>query len=78
MDKINPMEIETIPVDIVALLGGVELPYESYAELEIGDILLLDQPIDSPLHLTVSGESALTGLPVQLNAKKAIKIQEGP
>ncbi|NGX55303.1 MAG: Flagellar motor switch protein FliM [Chlamydiae bacterium] len=72
------MNIETIPIEIVALLGKTELPKEVIDQLEIGDILPLDQKTDSPLSLTVDGEKRFSGQPGLSNTQKAIKIKSIP
>ncbi|NGX53362.1 MAG: Flagellar motor switch protein FliM [Chlamydiae bacterium] len=72
------MDIEAIPVEVVALLGKSELPKEVIDQLEIGDILPLNQKTDTSLTLTVDGEKRFSGQPGLSNTQKAIKIKSIP
>ena len=72
------MDTETIPIEVVALLGKAELPKEVIDQLEIGDILPLDQKTTSSLSITVDGEKRFSGQPGLSNTQKAIIIKSIP
>ena len=57
----NEAILGAIPVEVVVELGRLRMVLRDLAELSANDILELEQPIDQPLELVVSGRRLARG-----------------
>jgi flagellar motor switch protein FliM len=71
------MKVDEIPFEIRVILGELQIPLESYSELQLGDILILNQKINEPLPIRVNEESLFLGHPGIFEKWKGIKIKRG-
>ncbi len=63
-----------IPVDVSMRLGTCRLSVSALSSLQVGDVLVLDQPIDEPLPISVGDQQKFTGWLGRNNSKRAYKI----
>jgi flagellar motor switch protein FliM len=67
--------VGAMPLEVAVRLGGAELRVSELASLRSGDLVLLDQPISSPLPASVAGETRFLVWPGRVGAKQAIRIE---
>jgi flagellar motor switch protein FliM len=67
-----------LPVDVVVELGRASLRMSEIAGLQVGDLIVLDQPIDRPLLSRVSGAPRWTGVPCRVGNRQAFDIRSTP
>lgn len=65
-----------IPVQVIVRLGSAELHVSDLADLQVGDVILLDQKIDEPLEAQVAGLPKYRGWPGRVGTRQAIQIDE--
>jgi flagellar motor switch protein FliM len=70
------MQIEQIPFEIRVILGTTSLSLTTYQELQIGDILMLDQPVDQRLVVRVGQQERYQGTAGLLGIHKAVLLDE--
>ena len=70
------MDIQELCFDVTALIGKGRLPRESYLELQVGDILLLEQKVGEPLWIKVGEKPFFRAHPGLSETRKAVKIDE--
>lgn len=70
------MNIGNIPLTCRVHLGHATLACEEYQELHVGDTILLDQEVTSPLILSIEGTSRFTVTPGLEGVRKAVRILE--
>ena len=63
-------------LDIRVQLGKVKMDISDLAELKSGDILVLDQPIDEPLDVSISGSTIMRAWPTRTGHQQSIQIEE--
>lgn len=68
--------MDTIPFEITALLGTVDIPMKAYIGLQIGDILVLDQKIEDGLQVRVGEQTHYLVTAGLYETHKAILIDE--
>ena len=66
--------VQSLPVEIGVVLGRARLSVAEVADLAAGDVLMLDQAIDRPLAVQVSGKTRWTGSPCRVGIRQAIQI----
>lgn len=71
MNQINRTELE-----VTGVLGAVEVLSQELIDLEIGDIIKLNQPYDSPVDLVVGSTPWFRGEIGSFNKKRAVAIGE--
>lgn len=69
------MQTETLPLEIRVILGKIELSASLYQGLRVGDILILEHPIEAPLPLEVEKKPIAKATIGLLGEKKAAKIE---
>ncbi len=67
-------EIQKADVPIIAELGTSEISIEDFLMLDTGDVIELNQRIDSPLILKVGGIAKFIGQPGKMNKKMSIQV----
>ena len=65
---------ETLPVTMTVSLGKATLSLGEMDQLKIGDVLVLDQPVGSPLEAQISGRLHFVGHPCRLNQRQGYRI----
>lgn len=70
------MQIEEIPFEVTALLGKVELPHTTYKGLLIGDILVLDQTVDTRLIVRIGSQERYRATAGLFITHKAVTLDE--
>lgn len=69
-------ELSNSTVDVCAILGDATLPLKDILNLQPGDIIRLNQRIDSPVLVTVNNNKWFLGEPGILHNYKAVKISK--
>ncbi|MCH9625680.1 MAG: hypothetical protein S4CHLAM123_08580 [Chlamydiales bacterium] len=70
------MELEQVQFELKAILGTSHIPLGAYYELQTGDLLVLDENIETRLELVV-GEKKLYKATAGLHeTHKAVRIDE--
>jgi flagellar motor switch protein FliM len=67
-----------LPVEVVVELGRASLSMSEIAGLQVGDLIILDQPVDRPLVSRVSGLPRWTGQPCRVGSRQAFDIRSAP
>jgi flagellar motor switch protein FliM len=70
------MNIDDIQFEVSALLGKALIPVTAYFDLQVGDILVLDQPIEQGLVVRVGIQERYLATAGLFEIHKAIKIDE--
>lgn len=70
------MHIDDLPFEVTAVLGKAELPLAAYLGLHVGDILVLDQPIEQGLAVRVGEKERYLATAGLFETYKAITIDE--
>jgi flagellar motor switch protein FliM len=70
------MQTEKIPFEVTAFLGKTALSLSDYLGLQIGDILVLDQPIEKGLVTCISQSECFLATAGLFETHKAIIIDE--
>ncbi|MEH7898753.1 flagellar motor switch protein FliM [Bacillus pumilus] len=66
--------IMTAKIPVVAELGESEMTVEEFLNLEIGDCIALDKPVNAPLTVMVGNKPKFLGQAGRVNRKQAIQI----
>jgi flagellar motor switch protein FliM len=82
--KVAPQELsralmehlQEVPVTLRATLASTTLSFEEILDLGPGDILLLDQSVDSPAELILDGRVAFRGRPARSQGRYAVVVAE--
>ncbi len=72
----NEAILGEIPVEVVVELGRLRLVLRDLAALSENDVLELDQPVDRPLELVVSGRRLAQGELMMDGDRVALRITE--
>jgi flagellar motor switch protein FliM len=77
----EPQELELLEksirladLPISAQLGSSEISINEFLQLSVGDVIQLDNEIDSPIVITVGNEPKFIGQPGKVNKKLAVQI----
>lgn len=70
-------ELQSVSVDVRALLGKVQLPLSRLLELEVNDVLTLDTFEGNPLSIYVEGRHKMSGRPTVSAGAMALVIEQG-
>lgn len=65
---------ERIPVTLVVELGNATLSLADMNNLSVGDVLVLDQPVDHPMMAAVEGRLQWLGQPCRLGQRQGFRI----
>lgn len=63
-----------LPLEVVTLLGSAKLSMSQLAKLKPGELIILDQQIDSPMISLVDGERSFECWPGRLGDKQAVQV----
>ena len=69
---------ECLPVTMTVSLGKVTLSLGEMDQLKVGDVLVLDQSIGSPLEAQISGRLHFLGHPCRLGQQQGYRILVSP
>ncbi|MCA9138791.1 MAG: FliM/FliN family flagellar motor switch protein [Planctomycetales bacterium] len=70
-----PLEmIGRLPLEVVTLLGSAKIPMSSLAKLKPGELIILDQRIDTPMMTYVDGERSFECWPGRLGNQQAVQV----
>lgn len=67
--------VGAMPLEVRVRLGGAVLHVSELARLRTGDLVLLDQPVSSPLPASVAGETRFMIWPGRVGPMQAIQIE---
>jgi flagellar motor switch protein FliM len=70
----SPELIGRMPVELVAILGHAKVPVTQLADLEPGQLIMLDQRIDEPVSAFVNDTKYFECWPGQVGKNQALKI----
>lgn len=70
------MQIDDLLLEVTAVLGKAEIPLAAYLGLHVGDILVLDQPIEQGLVVCVGKKERYLATAGLFETHKAITIDE--
>lgn len=65
-----------VEVEIVAELGKTHITGEELIQLDVGDVLVLDQDVDSPINVLIEGIVKMKAFPGIFKGSKAIRVEE--
>jgi flagellar motor switch protein FliM len=57
-------------------LGQARLPVSQLADLQVGDVIVLDQPITRPVIAEVGGEPKFLGFPGRIGSRQSFQVHE--
>lgn len=57
-------------------LGEAKLPVSQLADLQVGDVIVLDQPIARPIIAAVEGEPKFLGFPGRIGTRQSFQVHE--
>jgi flagellar motor switch protein FliN/FliY len=75
----NPSNLNIVldvPVSLSIELGGCQLPMREVLQLNIGSVVQLDKPADSPVELSINGKLIARGEVVVIEDRFGVKITE--
>lgn len=75
-DPISKETISTIDVELVATLGNAEIDMADLTQLSPGDIVVLDQPVTSPLEIAANRQPVFTAWPGRKLNQQILKLQK--
>jgi flagellar motor switch protein FliM len=67
--------VRELPVEIVVLLGSVEVSLSLLAQLRPGDVVILNQRVSEPLLATVASEKKFRVWPGRVGSQQAVRIE---
>jgi flagellar motor switch protein FliM len=73
---ISKETISTIDVELVATLGNAEIDMADLTQLSPGDIVVLDQPVSSPLEIAANRQPVFTAWPGRKLNQQILKLQK--
>lgn len=66
--------LETVDVELSALLGDTTISVEDFLQFEVGDVILLEQKVNSPLTLLVEDKPMFKVQPGVSQGRKAVRF----
>ena len=70
------MKLDDIPFEVAALLGKSTISLTDYLGLQVGDILILDQPIEKRLILRAGEQELYQATAGLFETHKAVTLDE--
>jgi flagellar motor switch protein FliM len=64
----------TLSLTLSVRLGEARLPVSQLADLQIGDVIVLDQPITRPVVAEVGGEPKFLGFPGRIGSRQSFQV----
>lgn len=68
--------VRDLPVDVTVTLGSVELQLSQLAQLNVGDVIVLDQRIHQPLQVSIADQTKLCGWPGRHGNRQVLQIAD--
>ena len=68
--------IGQLPLEVVTLLGSASIPMSNLADLKPGQLIVLDQRIDTPMISHVDGEPSFECWPGRLGTTQAVQVSK--
>jgi len=68
--------IQNVPLDMTTYLGRCTIPIKSFLDLKLGDVIMLDGNVESPIETFIEDKPYYKTVPGTLNKKKAVRIVE--
>ena len=73
--KVSPQGVvESLPIEIVGLLGQADIPMRRLASIAVGDIVKLDQKIDQPVVASIDGRPFFKCWPGKIGETVGLEI----
>jgi len=69
-----PDHLRAVEVELGAWLGATDVPLAQLLELEVGDVIPLETPVDSPVQLEVEGEICARGTVGVVDGRLAVRV----
>lgn len=66
----------TLAMTLSIRLGDAQLPMSQLADLQVGDVIVLDQPINRPIVAEVCGEAKFLGYPGRIGPRQSFQVHE--
>jgi flagellar motor switch protein FliM len=66
----------TLSLTLSVRLGETRLPVSQLADLRVGDVIVLDQPITRPIIGEVGGEPKFLGFPGRIGSRQSFQVYE--
>lgn len=66
----------SLPLTLNVQLGSARLPMSQLANLQVGDVIILDQPINRPIVAEVGGTTRFTGFPGRIGSRQSFQVHE--
>lgn len=66
----------TLSLTLSVRLGDTRLPVSQLADLQVGDVIVLDQPITRPIIAEIEGEPKFLGFPGRIGSRQSFQVQE--
>lgn len=66
----------TLAMTLSVRLGEAQLPMSQLADLQVGDVIVLDQPINRPIVAEVCGETKFLGFPGRIGPRQSFQVHE--
>lgn len=66
----------TVPLTLAVQLGSVELKLRDAVNLQVGDVIVLDQPASQPLVAAIDGRPQFRVWPGKIGNRRAVQIAE--
>ena len=66
----------TLSLVLSVRLGEARLPVSQLADLQVGDVIVLDQPISRPIIAEVGGEAKFLGYPGRIGSRQSFQVHE--
>ncbi|MCR9291406.1 MAG: FliM/FliN family flagellar motor switch protein, partial [bacterium] len=74
--KPNESTVGKLPIELVAVLGKANMTMASLANLKVGELVLLDQWIDSPIPMLVNEKQHYRCWPGRLGSFQAVEVSD--
>lgn len=66
----------TLPIELRVEIGRAELSMAELADLQAGDVLMLEQSLHRPLSASVNGKVRWSGLPCRVGTQQALQVTQ--
>lgn len=69
-------EIQNVPLEIETVLGKTLIPVKSFLDLQVGDVIRLNQNVNTPLEMYIGDRLHYRVIPGTLSKRKAVQVTE--
>jgi flagellar motor switch protein FliM len=74
--EVTSGNLQEVKAEIMALLGTTELTMRDFVKLKAGDVIALDQLVNTPLEIYVQGEKKFTAHPGIVGKRKGFQVED--